>query len=362
MDQISPQLVDELISKMQVGFPDHVEGERPIHSSGVGAIGWFQGSDVASEYCKATHFGRQWTPVRVRFSNGNGQPDPDGRRQVRGMAIKFYLNATLSEELEIVPRWDGAEIVETDLVCMSVPTFLATSAEEVLDFEKSIAPRKTRRPSPWARFKSLVTMCPLPVQDAGVDYSNTDGILEFAAGHPGSHGFIIANSLLRTPSSYDRLTYHAVHAFEIENTRGERSMVRFTMESTSGNHYIGAPDDKTNTVGNEEDPAYLRDGLKDRLHRARRFTLKMAVADPWDDTADCTTPWPWSRKRVLMGSLSLVRAIPDDVTEKLAFNPGRLVDGVGLSDDPVLHARIAVYNESQQRRGADLCPVAHGET
>ena len=30
----------------------------------------------------------------VRFSNGNGQLDPDGRLQVRGMAVKFYAGGT----------------------------------------------------------------------------------------------------------------------------------------------------------------------------------------------------------------------------------------------------------------------------
>jgi catalase len=43
--------------------------------------------------------------------------------------------------------------------------------------------------------------------------------------------------------------------------------------------------------------------------------------------------------------------------EKLSFNPGRLVKGIAMSDDPTLRARVEVYNESQRLRGAEICPV-----
>jgi catalase len=99
------------------------------------------------------------------------------------------------------------------------------------------------------------------------------------------------------------------------------------------------------------------------LHRtaeyASRFNLRMQLADPWDDPTDPTTMWPQNRRRVLMGTLRLWAPPPEvdlDV-EKMSFNPGRLVPGIGMSDDPTLWARVAVYNESQRLRGAERCPV-----
>ena len=145
------------------------------------------------------HFDGSWTPVTVRFSNGNGQLDPDGRLQVRGMAVKFFVGGTREpdhgrarqrpeharggsdavEDLPVVPK-PGEHIEETDLVLMSVPVFMAQTAERLLEFEKSYRARKVRRPSLAKRIKSLVTMCPLPPQEAGVTMSGNDGFLEWA--------------------------------------------------------------------------------------------------------------------------------------------------------------------------------------
>jgi catalase len=80
----------------------------------------------------------------------------------------------------------------------------------------------------------------------------------------------------------------------------------------------------------------------------------MQIADPRDDTADPTKVWPMSRRRVLMGTLTLTH-VPDDQAawcEEISFNPGRLLPGMAGSDDPVLRDRAAVYSASYQRRMA----------
>jgi len=63
---------------MGPSFPEHVRGTRPIHSKGIGVGGAFEATHAAAEYCTAKHFDGSSTPVLVRFSNGNGQLDPDG--------------------------------------------------------------------------------------------------------------------------------------------------------------------------------------------------------------------------------------------------------------------------------------------
>src|SRR5262249_11637605 len=156
-------------------FPENVRGTRPIHSKGIGAAGTFVATRAAAEYCRARHFDGSSIPVSVRFSNGNGQPDPDGRLQVRGMAVKFYAGGTREPDhdrehtdpntIEGIGRVEDQPVrgnyEETDLVMMSVPMFMAQTADRLLEFERSYRAQPVRRDSFVKRFKSLVTMCPL---------------------------------------------------------------------------------------------------------------------------------------------------------------------------------------------------------
>jgi catalase len=110
-----------------------------------------------------------------------------------------------------------------------------------------------------------------------------------------------------------------------------------------------------NEYGRELPADYLRNELNARLAYApSRFNLRMQIADPNDDTADPTKVWPMSRRRVLMGTLTLTHVPENQIAacEELSFNPGRLLPGMGVSDDPVLRDRAAVYTESYRRRMA----------
>ena len=100
--------------------------------------------------------------------------------------------------------------------------------------------------------------------------------------------------------------------------------------------------------------------LRERLDRGpSEFSVRIQIADAWDDTSDPTVAWPRHRLRILMGTLKLTGVADDQdrFCEDMSFNPGRLLPGMGLSDDPVLPARLAVYAASQERRGVAVCPV-----
>ncbi len=67
---------------------------------------------------------------------------------------------------------------------------------------------------------------------------------------------------------------------------------------------------------------------------------------------DPSAQWPKERQRVNAGTLELTaleteRETGDDV---LVFDPTRVVDGIELSDDPVLQFRKAAYSDSVARR------------
>ena len=393
-DDVSPALIDQIIDGMSVDFPAHQPGTRPIHTKGIAVAGQFRATRDAKEYCVAPQFDGSWTPVVVRFSNGNGQPDPDGRLQPRGMAVKLYPGGTREpdpgsehqdqatvagarvEEQPIVPATPGGRVEETDLICMSVPMFMAQSAEEVLEFEKAYVPRKVRYPSLLKRLRALARMCPLPPQEAGVTTSGNDGFLEWARGFEPAQGFLLELSLQGLPASYARTVYHAVHAFEVEGVDGTRRMVRFSFEPSDGVRNEGPPEPAQspiatflkphpiNEYGQTLDANYLQKELRERIAYApSRFNLRMQVADPFDDTADPTKTWPTTRRRVLMGTLFLSHVLTDQIAggEELSFNPGRLLPGMGPSDDPVLRQRVAVYEESYRRRmdaRRQGCPVS----
>ena len=215
--EISPSLIDALLDEMGPCFPEHVRGTRPIHSKGVGVAGVFVATKSAAEYCTAGHFDGTSIPVNVRFSNGNGQLDPDGRLQVRGMAVKFLPGGTREpdhdlvhtdentiagigrvEDLPVVPK-AGCRVEETDLILMSVPVFMAQTAERLLEFEKSYRARRVRRPGVLERIKSLVTMCPLLPHEAGVTMSGNEGFLEWARTYPPAQAFLLENSDATAP-------------------------------------------------------------------------------------------------------------------------------------------------------------------
>ena len=392
------QLIDDFLAGLQQDFPNHAAGTRPIHTVGTGAVGWFLPTDIASKYCKAPHFARgRKTPVRVRFSNGNGQADPDGRLQVRGMAIRFYVGATLVEiddedgirhtgtgeaapegtdDDAIVQRGEEA-VVMTDLLCMSVPVFMATSLADTIAFQQAVTERKVHRPGLLARLHSLVTMRPLPSQEHGVTRSGAVGGIALANGYRPAQGFAVESSMLRLPDSYARTLYHAVHAFAIEDRDARIRMVRFFVEPAQGvrtkgpgepaHSLIGAAlsQPTINGYGSTLPERYLTSELAERLARGpSRFNLRIQIADPWDDTKDPTKVWPMARKRILLGTITLQRPVddPDAECERLSFNPGRLIDGIRPSDDPVLAVRIATYEESYRRRmKARGIPVADEE-
>jgi catalase len=142
-----------------------------------------------------------------------------------------------------------------------------------------------------------------------------------------------------------------VHTFIVTNSDGVRRPVRFAWKPVAG---VRETDPK-------EPPkdVYLKEELEKRLSAwPARFLLMMMIGEPGDALDDPTVPWPARRVRVVMGTLTLTNVAKDQqaASEKIGFNPLRLVPGIEASDDPILLARRDAYQESQRRRGATACP------
>ena len=72
------------------------------------------------------------------------------------------------------------------------------------------------------------------------------------------------------------------------------------------------------------------------------FRMLAQIAGPGDSTKDATVPWPEDRKLVDMGTLTLTKAVPDsaEAEKALLFMPNNLPDGVEVSADPLIDARV----------------------
>lgn len=314
----------------------HTPGTRPIHAPGIGVTGRFQASDVASRYTDAAHFSGDPVPVTVRFSNGvSSMGVPDAEPLVRGMAVKFHLGDVTVDEHGV--RHGSPDV---DMVAMNLPVFFTRTVEDLMRFAAAIAPTPVPRVPWWRTVADALQLRPPPARPLR---PGDLGAVAFADAYPPARRSVVALTGLSVPESYVTAAYHAVHAFVL--TAGERSMaVRFRWEPVAGVRARAAAETRS---------VYLQDELRERLARGPAdFVLRMQVAEQGDDTSDPTTPWPETRRRVVMGQLRIDAVVSDQVdgAERLTFDPCRLTPGIGVSDDPTLRARGDVYPRSFERR------------
>ena len=332
---------EALYDALLADYPDHADGTRPVHAVGIGASGYFVPSSVAPDFTRAEHFAGGRIPVAVRFANGSGSPAVrDGEQDVRGLSVKFHLPGG----------------VDTDLIMITLPLFFAATPADFIEFAWAGVPKLQARAGRFDRVRDAVQ---LHASRPAADPDQPDGlagVLALADENPAIRPGLIAAMSLVTPTSYARVTYHALHAFKLTNADGVIRYARFTWEPVAGVRPHPDP---------EPPDDYLRAELTERLARGpARFVLRMSVAGQGDPIDDPTKWWDTSRLRVVMGEL-VVTAIADDQTadcEALSFNPTRLVPGFEASADPILAARGLAYEHSGHQRGARGCPVLGGGT
>jgi hypothetical protein len=86
--------------------------------------------------------------------------------------------------------------------------------------------------------------------------------------------------------------------------------------------------------------------LNQRLATApAEFRLLLQLAQTGDETNDGSLVWPDDRRKVELGVITITSIAPDSAAAEraLAFDLTRLVDGIELSDDPLLMLRSQVY-------------------
>ena len=78
------------------------------------------------------------------------------------------------------------------------------------------------------------------------------------------------------------------------------------------------------------------------------------LAEPGDDVADASVPWPDSRPEIPFGTITLMARVDDQEPERrrIIFAPVPRVDGIDTSGDPLTDVRADIYLLSGRRRRA----------
>jgi catalase len=293
MDPLAEEAVDA-INAISGGHPGH----RAAHAKGTLLTGTFTPSAEASRLTTAAHMRGEPSRLTVRFSNGGGDPGiPDYAREGRGMAVKFY-----------VP--DGGK---TDIVGLTLPCFFVRTPEDFIEFTKArLEPEKL-----------------MP---------------DFLGAHPEALPAIQAALAADPPESYATCVYNSIHAFRWLDADGGARWVRYRFEPEAGERTL--PGEEAKARGRD----YLREEILDRDETA--FRLVVIVGEEGDPVDDPTAAWPDDRERVEVGRLELTG--PETERERdgdiLVFDPTRVIDGIELSDDPILRFRPKAYSVSVARR------------
>jgi catalase len=280
-------------------------GFRALHAKGTLLGGTFTATPVAGRLTRAAHMQGERIPATIRVSNGSGNPDsPDYAPDVRGLAVKLYLS-------------DGSR---TDIVAQTAPRFPVHTPEA---FVKLLA---AQHPGPAMAWK-------FPL---------------FLARHPEAIRSLPANlPSLRPPASYAACSYYAIHAYRFLDSDGGARYVRYTLVPEVAESRLGPREAKRR--GRD----YLQKEIRERLTDGSvRFALELQIAAAGDDVDDPASVWPQDRERVRAGTLEITGPETERETggDVLVFDPTRVVDGIELSDDPVLRFRAPAYSESVARR------------
>jgi catalase len=273
-------------------------GHRVLHAKGHFYSGTFNASPEATALCRAGHLQGESVPVLVRWSHGSGRPDAsDDMPYVRGMSVSFVLP-------------DGTS---TDLLGQTIPRFPVRTPE---DFVRLTEVTRDRRE-----------------------------LAKFLATRPRTALALAANARARAfapPRSYAEATYYPVHAYRWLSLSGHGSWVRYRLSPRPG------PRPPGKYAGRER----LREEILARLQQGPvAFDLIVNVAAAKDDPHNPMSVWRGSRE-VVAGWFEITTPEDDHEAEGdlVVFDPTRVVDGIELSDDPILRFRPSAYSVSIERR------------
>jgi catalase len=278
-------------------------GYRTLHAKGRFYTGTFTATPEATALCRAAHFDGHPHEATVRWSNGGGNPKvKDPVPDVRGMAVKFR-------------QPDGSA---TDLLGQTSPRFPTDSPEVFVQLTEAVN-------KPWL----------LPL---------------FLARHPSVLPTTVASARAKaigSPHSFAEVTFYPIHAYGWLAADGSRTWVRYIFRPAAT---------KADRLEEKfEGPDRLAEEIAARLARGPvTHEMWVQVAEEGHDPHSAVSVWRGARE-LLAGRIVVTAEAPDPeggpaTSSPVVFDPTRVVDGIELSDDPILRYRPGAYSESVSRR------------
>ncbi len=298
--------------------------ERVVHARGSGAHGIFEATADLSQYTSAAFLKKGTvTPLFTRFSTVAGfKGSTDLARDVRGFSVKFYT-----------------EEGNYDLVGNNIPVFFIQDAMNFPDLIHAVKPE--------------------PNNEIPQAASAHDTFWDFVSLMPESaHMIMWTMSDRAIPRSLRMMEGFGVHTFKFVNAQGKGTFVKFHWKPRLGVHSV-AWNEAQKISGFDAD--FHRRDLYEAIERGDFPQWDLGVqlipeADEFKysfDILDATKIIPEELVPVqIIGTMTLNRN-PENFfaeTEQAAFDPGRLVPGIDVSDDPLLQGRIFSYMDTQNYR------------
>ena len=294
--------------------------ERTPHAKGHGAFGELHITEDVSAYTKAKVFQKGTvTPMMGRFSTVAGeQGSPDTWRDVHGFALRFY-----TEEGNL------------DIVGNNTPVFFIRDGIKFPDFIHSQ--------------KRLGTN---GLRDADMQW-------DFWTRNPESaHQVTYLMGDRGTPKSTRHQNGYGSHTFQWVNEEGEAFWVKYHFKSRQGVENF-TDEEATTTAG--QNPDCHREDLYNAIEEGNYpiWDVKVQIM-PLDEAEkyrfnpfDLTKVW--SKKDYPLHDVGyfVLNRNPRNFfaqIEQVALDPSNIEQGVGLSPDKMLQARVFAYADQQRYR------------
>jgi catalase len=257
-------------------------------------MGQFVGTSVASALSRSALFAQVPVPVIARFSAARNA------RGAREMELEFRLS-------------DGSL---QHMAMLNTPVF--GTADPVTFGEMIVA----AKPDPYTGRPDL------------------QRLRDFSAAHPDAFAQTNFVTSIDPSSSYAGSTYFSIHTFRFIDDEGRTHFVRWRF----------VPQDVEMTVAPFEAARTAEDVIEEGFSKPLgstpvRWDMIVYVGQPADSTDNASIGWPEDRTRLMAGTLTITRVIPQSSAEcgEMHFDPLIVADGIAPTDDPVLLFRSPAY-------------------
>lgn len=267
---------------------------RIIFRNGVCAKGRFSSRQSLQHYTEASIFGEAATDIIVRFSHMAHRGSTGAG--VKGMAIKFIAGEC---------SWD--------LVCSNIPVFALQDGHKFPQYLEAQTTTSGDTSAEW----------------------------EFYGQNPETlHGLLMSLSNRAMDAGFAAMNAYSGNTYSFVSKDGTLHWVKFHLKSLNENV------DELNELKWSGKMAQQLQWAVYAQIMSEEQAKDMAV-NPFDATkvwfhADC----PLNE----IGEIILDEILDAEKVQNIAFSPSNMIKGIGLSPDPVLLARLAVYGGVQRRR------------